>query len=72
MLPQMVWRQEIPPESRMLWKLNKNCAFQGKIEENMSEIGGFLRFFDKKMVKNLQVSNIYLKFATDFVWKRDN
>jgi len=33
----------------------------------MPEIGGFLRFFDKKMVKNLQVSNIYLKFATDFV-----
>ena len=33
----------------------------------MSEIGGFLRFLIKKMIKNLQVSNIYLKFAADFV-----
>ena len=33
----------------------------------MLEIGGFFAFFDKKMVKNLQVSNIYLKFAADFV-----
>jgi hypothetical protein len=30
-------------------------------------MGTFLRFFDKKLAKNLQVSNICLKFAADFV-----
>jgi hypothetical protein len=30
-------------------------------------MGVFLRFLDKKTAKNLQVSNIYLKFAADFV-----
>ena len=69
---QMVWRQINPQDNGCSAKLNKNCAFQGEIEENIRKMGIFLRFLIKKSAKNLHVSNIYLKFAAHFMWKCDN
>ena len=56
-----------PVREKAAATLNKNCAFQGKIEENIHKKGNFLGFLEKKSAKNLHVSNIYLKFAADFM-----